>query len=115
MTTSSNKDKGVKECKHCGGDIAIRNPKGNCDHLYYPENCKVCMTTSSKTRQPFFATLKEAKEACKSYYDNGGQLRDCTCGTCPTTSSKTNKEVEKIAKEIVGKWGIEIWEKGWLE
>ena len=29
-------------CKHCGGDIRIRNPKGYCDHLYYPENCEVC-------------------------------------------------------------------------
>ena len=31
-------------CKHCGGEIAIRNPKGFCDHLYYPENCTVCST-----------------------------------------------------------------------
>ena len=25
-------------CPKCGGDIAIRNPTGHCDHLYYPEN-----------------------------------------------------------------------------
>jgi len=25
-------------CEYCGGPIKIRNPKGNCDHLYYPEN-----------------------------------------------------------------------------
>lgn len=25
-------------CPNCGGDIAIRNPTGHCDHLYYPEN-----------------------------------------------------------------------------
>ena len=25
-------------CKYCGGDIEIRNPMGNCDHLYYPDN-----------------------------------------------------------------------------
>lgn len=31
-------------CKHCGMDIAIRNPSGYCDHLYYPENCKICAT-----------------------------------------------------------------------
>ena len=24
------------DCEYCGGDIAIRNPTGNCDHLYYP-------------------------------------------------------------------------------
>lgn len=28
-----------RECICCGGDIKIRNPKGYCDHLYYPENC----------------------------------------------------------------------------
>ena len=31
-----------KECEHCKMDIEIRNPSGFCDHLYYPENCKVC-------------------------------------------------------------------------
>ena len=29
-------------CRHCGGPIAIRNPTGKCDHLYYPESCKIC-------------------------------------------------------------------------
>jgi hypothetical protein len=24
-------------CKHCGGEIGIRNPTGKCDHLYWPE------------------------------------------------------------------------------
>lgn len=24
-------------CPNCGGKIAIRNPTGNCDHLYWPE------------------------------------------------------------------------------
>lgn len=27
-----------RTCPNCGGDIAIRNPTGRCDHLYYPEN-----------------------------------------------------------------------------
>lgn len=31
-----------KMCKHCKMDIAVRNPSGYCDHLYYPENCDVC-------------------------------------------------------------------------
>jgi hypothetical protein len=29
-------------CAHCGGALAIRNPTGKCDHLYYPENCDLC-------------------------------------------------------------------------
>lgn len=24
-------------CKHCGGEIAIRNPTGSCDHLFWPD------------------------------------------------------------------------------
>lgn len=24
-------------CKHCGGEIRIRNPTGMCDHLYWPD------------------------------------------------------------------------------
>lgn len=24
-------------CAHCGGEIAIRNPTGNCDHLHWPD------------------------------------------------------------------------------
>ena len=24
-------------CAYCGGPIAIRNPTGDCDHLYFPD------------------------------------------------------------------------------
>lgn len=24
-------------CKHCGGSIDIRNPRGDCDHLFWPD------------------------------------------------------------------------------
>lgn len=27
-----------KNCAHCGGSKAIRNPTGACDHLYWPDN-----------------------------------------------------------------------------
>jgi hypothetical protein len=39
MTTPTNIREREEKCKCCGGDIKIRNPKGYCDHLYYPENC----------------------------------------------------------------------------
>ena len=32
----------INKCKHCKMDINIRNPSGYCDHLYYPEYCKIC-------------------------------------------------------------------------
>jgi hypothetical protein len=30
-------------CEHCGYSIKLRNPSGFCDHLYYPDNCDVCV------------------------------------------------------------------------
>ena len=41
----------IKLCKHCGGDITIRNPSGYCDHLYYPDNCRVCKKPSEKAKE----------------------------------------------------------------
>ena len=32
----------VKICNHCKNDIAIRNPSGYCDHLKYPDYCRIC-------------------------------------------------------------------------
>ena len=31
-----------RTCEHCKYPIDIRNLSGFCDHLYYPENCRVC-------------------------------------------------------------------------
>ena len=28
----------MNTCKHCGGPIHIRNPRGDCDHLNWPDN-----------------------------------------------------------------------------
>lgn len=39
-----------KLCPHCNMDISIRNPSGYCDHLYYPEYCKVCKEREGKAR-----------------------------------------------------------------
>ena len=36
------------QCNHCEGDVAIRNPKGFCDHLKYPENCSICLIWFAK-------------------------------------------------------------------
>ena len=52
-------------CPHCKGSIAIRNPKGFCDHLQYPENCKVCQ----KMREPHFVVVgpRDKKGAYKGF------------------------------------------------
>jgi hypothetical protein len=43
---------GVPNCKHCGGAIEIRNPTGNCDHIYWPEN----LTEEAKRANGILAT-----------------------------------------------------------
>lgn len=40
----------LKKCKHCQGDLKIRNPKGFCDHLYYPDYCQICQNTMTKDK-----------------------------------------------------------------
>lgn len=44
----------VKICEHCKGNIAIRNPTGFCDHLYYPDNCPVCKIANTIRYDPKF-------------------------------------------------------------
>lgn len=48
-----------KLCKHCGMDIAIRNPSGYCDHLYYPENCDVYNEKIQTDKQKLVEILTE--------------------------------------------------------
>jgi hypothetical protein len=49
-------------CPHCGGDVATRNPKGFCDHLYYPENCKIC-DFQHMTRNEFRKAIIDSPDA----------------------------------------------------
>lgn len=41
-------------CSHCGGIIAIRNPTGNCDHLYWPD----MLTDEAKIANGFRKVVK---------------------------------------------------------
>ncbi len=34
-------------CTHCGGDIAIANPTGICNHIQWPDHCEVCKENAS--------------------------------------------------------------------
>jgi rRNA maturation protein Nop10 len=53
----------TETCKHCGGDISIRNPTGWCDHLYWPDNL-----------------TEEAKRANGYPWHTGSVIRMCDCG-----------------------------------
>jgi len=42
------KQRKERKCKHCKMDKSIRNPSGYCDHLYYPDSCKICANNNLK-------------------------------------------------------------------
>jgi len=44
-------------CTHCHCPISTRNPSGYCDHLYYPENCKVCSGKDTGVRAKIRAMI----------------------------------------------------------
>lgn len=52
------KKKIVLLCKHCNMDVDVRNPSGYCDHLYYPENCKVCKPVPQRKTTVVFNRYK---------------------------------------------------------
>jgi hypothetical protein len=97
-----------KECNHCGGDIAIRNPKGFCDHLYYPENCKVCSkpkTTESKKQEGVWCehTRHESHwfEGWLVSNGHGYYGKDWMfCPICGTPRPKELSLAEKFKKKI---------------
>ena len=45
-------------CKFCGGEIAIRNPTGSCDHLYWPD----MLTDEAKIANGFRKVMRESWE-----------------------------------------------------
>lgn len=83
-------------CNHCGGDIAIVYPVGNCDHLYYPDNCEVCKKEQKKDAPLNLAELEKFVEEegviimsdgsgfCNIYSDDSGW--DYTKHTNPVTA-----------------------------
>lgn len=62
------KHKDEEICKHCGLPIVIGANNPLCDHLYYPENCSVCMSASQdklpKVKQKLI-NIKEFEKDCK--------------------------------------------------
>jgi hypothetical protein len=72
-----------KKCPNCGGDIAIRNPTGNCDHLHYPENVP--------------PMDKDSISLCKNCFCMTHTTKN-KCGKCKVHKSKPRQPVYKIAK-----------------
>lgn len=70
----SENTKKIKECEHCGGDLAIRNPKGFCDHLYYPDNCNICKSHKPQEEKKCEHILKNGSRWCNHGFIISGKL-----------------------------------------
>ena len=53
-------------CKHCGGEIRIRNPTGKCDHLYWPDE----LTDEAKIANgiPIEPSRADREDGCSVYF-----------------------------------------------
>ncbi len=79
------------ECKNCGMDIAIRNPSGHCDHLYYPENLP------EPVMEPPDTSLEKCVEhgICKKHGRvmlHKGPCHDCRNEKSPLNTSPVSAE-----------------------
>jgi hypothetical protein len=63
MGTVVKKKPSERKCPHCKGNILIRNPTGTCDHLYYPENCKICFARAQQEQKAAREKYKQEKKA----------------------------------------------------
>lgn len=85
-------------CAHCGGDIAIRNPKGFCDHLHYPDSCATCFFWGTKTSPPPTDLPAEVKECECGCHENINPIQNHPPGT--TCGCKPSDPPTKIPKEV---------------
>ena len=53
-----------KICEHCKEPIELANPSGYCNHVHYPEGCKVCDEHINGKPEKTI-TLKWLKKYCK--------------------------------------------------
>lgn len=86
-------------CKHCGGDLEIRNPKGNCDHLKYPEYCPVCLK-AEHDRLGYIAGYYEVRIA--ELEQEVKDLEECDRATRKTLG-ETRQELSSLKEENMKK------------
>lgn len=90
-----------RECICCGGDIKIRNPKGYCDHLYYPENC------NGKCTPPVESWEKELEQILIEWEGKDNAILGAVRVLSRTKtlkqfiSSQIQQAEEKIKKKII--------------
>jgi len=85
-------------CPDCGGPIAVRNPTGKCDHLYYPEykNKKKVAPTREETIQDVEDRLNSMtpQELAEAAITLSGYLTRMTTEIAETTQAYYKKWCE---------------------
>ena len=51
-------ERAKQTCKHCAGLIVIHNPRGDCNHLYWPDN----LTEEAKIANGYRKVVKTITE-----------------------------------------------------
>lgn len=91
-----------KICKHCKMPIAIRNPSGYCDHLYYPDNCPICKADKEKVR------MAKIQNQIKDYFEKVVLRNTCFNSLEELMEDATLVDVNApralIACELKGVW-----------
>lgn len=68
-------------CKHCNMPVEIRNPSGYCDHLYYPDYCKICQKIQSNEKV-IKTKIKKLEKLIKEIKDDAPKTK-YTSNDCP--------------------------------
>jgi len=97
-------------CKWCGGDVAIRNPTGNCDHLYYPDNVNKSLFRRNEDRTLYYDEEKDCS-VCdgtggKYPYENNGSYNP-SCQDCKGTGRKSHDEPGADVNDKEDTWNEE--------
>lgn len=83
------------KCPHCKMDIAIRNPSGFCDHLYYPDYCEVCKKREGKDEED--KLIKFMQE----YLDNVKNVWGCPiCGHDHYATTPDEDAIREFLKKL---------------
>jgi hypothetical protein len=97
-------------CKWCNGPIAVRNPTGKCDHLYYPENVNKEFKAQEEKQFSGYATENpRAQEECKHDwgikasrmgFDESKNFTEYVCFKCQKTEMVKPSPTESLEEKF---------------
>jgi hypothetical protein len=99
MENNTTPEAGDTICPRCGGDTAIRNPTGQCDHLYYPDNVSVPTPEAEIIRQ--VKDFAEKATAWKGWLGSTSEVPDMLNGIAELCESKAAR-IKELEEQLDG-------------